>query len=179
MKDFVFGLRTLRKNPAFALTAIFTIALGLGASAAIFSVVSAVLLRPLPYPDADRLVHVWPDLRNRNVRDFQHHPGDLYDLRQQTTAFEGLSGLNTGRVPVRADDGEPEPVAFASVTPEFFRVMQVRVMRGRDFTEPDGERQPPPPPGARGGADRAIDERYRPRTAAINRSYFAKMTSQR
>ena len=147
LRDVVFGIRTLRKNPAFAVTAIFTIGLGIGASAAIFSVVNAVLLRPLPYQDADRLVHVWPDLRNRNLRDFQHHPGDLYDLRQQTTAFDGLSGMNTGRVPVSAEEGEPEQEPFASVTPEFFRVMHARVIRGRDFSEADGVRQPPPPAG--------------------------------
>jgi putative ABC transport system permease protein len=68
MGDPIFTLRSLRKNPAFAATAILTIGLGLGASAAIFSVVNAVLLRPLPYRDADRIVHIWPDLRNRNVR---------------------------------------------------------------------------------------------------------------
>jgi predicted permease len=147
INDFVFTLRTLRKNPAFAATAILTIGLGLGATAAIFSVVNAVLLRPLPYRDADRIVHVWPDLRNRNVRDFMSPPGDLYDLRQQTTAFDGLAGYSTGRVPVTGDEGEPELVPSAGVTVNFFQVMGARMIRGRDFTEDDGTPIAPPPPG--------------------------------
>jgi putative ABC transport system permease protein len=147
LNDLVFSLRTLRKHPAFAATAILTIGLGLGASAAIFSVVNAVLLRPMPYPDADRLVHVWPDLRNRNVRDFMSPPGDLYDLRQQTTAFDGLAGYSTGRVPITGDEGEPEQVPAAFVTVNFLQVMGARVARGRDFTEEDGAPLAPPPPG--------------------------------
>jgi putative ABC transport system permease protein len=147
LNDLVFTLRTLRKNPAFAATAILTIGLGLGASAAIFSVVNAVLLRPLPYRDADRLVHIWPDLRNRNVRDFLSPPGDLYDMRQQTTAFEGLAGYNTGRIPITGDEGEPELVPSANVTVNFFQVMGAHVIRGRDFTEDDGTSIAPPPPG--------------------------------
>jgi predicted permease len=147
VNDLVFTFRNLRKNPAFTAAAIFTIGLGLGASAAIFSVVNAVLLRPLPYPEAHRLVHVWPDLRNRNVRDFMSPPGDLYDLRQQTTAFDGLAGYATGRVPVTGDEGEPELVPSAAVTVNFFQVMGARVIRGRDFVEDDGTPIAPPPPG--------------------------------
>ena len=71
LKDFAFGVRTLRKNPAFALTALVTLALGIGASTAIFSVVNAVLLKPLPYTQADRLVIVTSDMRNRKVTDFR------------------------------------------------------------------------------------------------------------
>ena len=76
LSDFAFGIRTLRKNPAFAITALVTLALGIGASTAIFSVVNAVLLKPLPYSQADRLVIVTSDMRNRKVTDFQIAPGD-------------------------------------------------------------------------------------------------------
>ena len=147
MGDLLYTLRGLRKNPAFAATAVLTIGLGLGATAAIFSVVNAVLLRPLPYRDADRIVHVWPDLRNRNVRDFLSPPGDLYDLRQQTTAFGGLAGFSTGRVPITGDEGDPELVPSAVITVNFFQVMNARVVRGRDFVEDDGVPIAPPPPG--------------------------------
>ena len=85
--DFAFGIRTLRKNPAFAVTALITLGLGIGASTAIFSVVNAVLLKPLPYSQADRLVIVTSDMRNRKVFDFQISPGDLKDIRDQVKAL--------------------------------------------------------------------------------------------
>ena len=67
VKDILFAFRSLKRQPAFAITAVLTIALGIGATSAIFSVVNAVLLRPLPYTDAARPGTVWPDLRARNV----------------------------------------------------------------------------------------------------------------
>ena len=67
LRDLAYGARALRKSPSYAAIAILTIALGIGASTAIFSVVNAVLLRPLPYTDAERLVLVWGDLRARDV----------------------------------------------------------------------------------------------------------------
>ena len=83
LKDVAYAWRTLRSNPAFSLTAIITLALGIGASTAIFSVVNAVLLRPLPYGDAGRLTLIWGDMVKRDVKDFPFPPGDLPDLRQR------------------------------------------------------------------------------------------------
>src|SRR4026207_491796 len=93
--------RALARTPVFTLTAILTIALGIGASTAIFSVMNAVLLRPLPYRDADRLVTIWGDLTKRNVTDFPMPPGDLYDLRQQGTLFEETAAIVTLPPPLR------------------------------------------------------------------------------
>ena len=149
-KDFVHAARALRKSPTFALTAIFTIALGIGASATIFSVVNTVLLQPLPYQGADRLVYIWADLRNRNVFDFLSPPGDVQDLNQQTTMFDGVAGVFTGRVFLRAEGSEPEQVAMAGVMTNFFAVLGARMALGRDFQADDAVfiPQPPPTPGA-------------------------------
>ncbi len=138
LRDFQSAVRSLRRGPSVAFTAILTLGLGIGASAAIFSVVNAVLLRPLPYGDADRLVLIWSDLLNRGVRDFGHPPGDLYDLRQQTTVFDGLASVRTNHAPVTIADAEPERVPVALITPDFFSVIGATVVLGSDFVEADG-----------------------------------------
>ena len=89
LRDATFAVRTLRKNLAFSVTAIATLALGIGATTAIFSVVNAVLLRPLPYENPDRLTIMWGELRTRQVYDWPFAPGDLKDLMDQATLFDG------------------------------------------------------------------------------------------
>src|ERR1041385_4540147 len=97
-KDFGYAARTLRKSPVFAITAITTIALGIGASTAIFSVTNAVLLRQLPYKDPDKLVFLCSDMRKRNVKDFPFSNADYFDLRNGTKgSFEDMAAVNTGR----------------------------------------------------------------------------------
>ncbi|HYL34859.1 MAG TPA: ABC transporter permease [Bryobacteraceae bacterium] len=147
-RDFWYAARTLRKNPGFALTAVATIALGIGASTAIFSVLSAVLLRPLPYPDPNRLMIVWGDLRNRNIVDFPFSPPDFDDFRREATRFEGLAAVAPGRVPLASEGGEPEIVRVGAVTPNFFSLLGARVALGRDFNEQDAVPQPAPPQAA-------------------------------
>jgi hypothetical protein len=91
-KDLAYAVRGLRKNLGFSIVATITIALGVGACTAIFSVVNAVLLRPLPYADARRLVIVWDELRTRNVKDWPFAPPDYRDVKIQSTAvFEDLA----------------------------------------------------------------------------------------
>jgi putative ABC transport system permease protein len=144
-KDVVYALRTLRRSPGFALTAIATIALGIGASTAIFSVVNAILLRPLPYADPGRLVLVWGDMRNRGVTDFPFPPADYYDLKQQANLFEDFAAVVTGPAPLTGDDGEPEQIQTAGVTPNLFTLLGVKVAVGRNFIESDATPQGPPP----------------------------------
>jgi putative ABC transport system permease protein len=150
-RDLTLGARTLRNNPAFAITAIVTLALGIGASTAIFSVVNAVLLRPLPYGDADRLAFITQDLRARGVVDFPIGPGDVPDIRNGTTVFEDIAALQTGRnVPYTDKDGNAQLVTVAGATPNIFKVLKVPVVYGRDFTGDDGTPNPivQIPPGA-------------------------------
>lgn len=151
-RDIAHAVRTLRKTPTFSLTAILTIALGIGASATIFSVVNAVLLKPLPYVDGERLVYLWADLRNRNVIDFPWAPGDVWDTQQQADLFEGVAGVFTGRTFLRAEGLEPEQVIVANGTTNMLRVLGARVVVGRDFQEGDAALPPPPPPGQPGAA---------------------------
>ena len=141
-KDLQFAARTLRSNPAFALTAVLTIGLGIGASTAIFSVVNAVLLRPLPYADEARLILAWQDMRARNVTDFPFPPADFDDLRHETDVFDGVAGVITFRQALSGDDGEPEQVPTAAVTTNFFRVLGARIVLGRDFIDSDGAPAP-------------------------------------
>src|SRR6267378_2415630 len=147
-RDLAFAGRTLRKSPVFTLTAALTIALGVGASTAIFSVTNAVLLRPLPYKDPDRLVIAASDMRNRNVRDFPFSNEDFIDLREGTKdAFLDLAGVFTFRNILLKEDGTPEQVRSAVVTTNFFRLVGAKIVLGRDFSEADGLPQPAPPPG--------------------------------
>ncbi len=144
LDEIKFGFRTLRKSPGFAVTALITLALGIGASTAIFSVVNAVLLRPLPYPDPDRLVFVTSDMRNRNVRDFNMAPGDLKDLRDQTTTFTGIAGVITFPSPLSGDNIAPEQVTAGFATQNLISVLGSRIALGRDFNDADAAPTPPP-----------------------------------
>jgi putative ABC transport system permease protein len=144
-RDFAYAVRTLRKSPVFAVTAVITIALGIGASTAIFSVTNAVLLRPLPYRNPARLVFAISGMRKRGVKDFPFSNADFIDLRNGAGAmFDDLGAVNSGRAIVPREDSSPEQIRWAVVTPNFFRMMGARIALGRDFTEADGQPAPPP-----------------------------------
>ncbi len=143
MKDFRYAWRALRGSPAFTLTAVITLALGIGASTAIFSVVNAVLLRPLPYAEPERLTIIWSDMVKREVYDFPIAPGDMPDLRQQATVYQDIGGVVTGRQAIGGDGGEPEQVTTAAATHNFFSLLGARVLVGRNFTEADAVPAPP------------------------------------
>src|SRR5207249_6310449 len=125
VRDLSYAVRGLRKNLGFAAVSAVTIALGIGACTSIFSVVNAVLLRPLPYADAQRLVTVWGELRNRNVHDWPFSPPDYRDLRQQSgELFDDIAGfIPAGRTPISDTGAEPERIRVGGVTPNFFRVL--------------------------------------------------------
>ncbi len=145
-RDITYAFRSLRKSPVFFLAAAGTIALGIGASTAIFSVTNAVLIEPLPYRDPGRLVLACGDMRKRNVKDFPWSNAEFFDLRDFAKAtFEEFAALATGRATIPREDGSSEQVRIARVTPNFFQMMGGRVMVGRDFTSDDGTPQPAPP----------------------------------
>jgi predicted permease len=148
-KDLKYAVRTLLKSPVFSVTAIVTIALGIGASTSIFSVTNAVLLRPLPYKDPDRLVVIGGDMRTRNIFDERESYENYADLRNATTAvFDDMAGVSTFRGIVPRQDGTPEQVKFALVTANFFRLVGAHIAAGRDFDDSDGQPGAQPDPTA-------------------------------
>ena len=139
LREFVYAARTLRKSPSFALAAILTISLGIGVSTAIFSAANAVLLRPLPYKDPDRIVVAFGELRRRSVTDFPFSNANFIDLRNGARGrFEDFAGVLTFRAIIPREDRTPEQVRIATVTPNFFQLLGASVALGRDFVESDG-----------------------------------------
>lgn len=150
LKELKFAWRTLRKSPIFTLTAAITIALGVGASTAIFSVTNAVLLKPLPYKNPSQLVVACSDMTVRHVRDFPLSNEEYVDLRNATkNVFEDMAGVFTFKFILPQEDGTPEQVRVAIATVNFFDLMGAKIAYGRDFSPQDGLPQPAPPaPGS-------------------------------
>src|ERR1700683_4309529 len=139
LRDLAFAGRTLRKSPIFTLTAVLTIALGVGASTAIFSVTNAVLLRPLPYKNPDQLVIIPTDMRTRGVKDFPFSNEVFMDVRDATKdEFQGMAGVFAFPITLTGDDGTPEQAKAGIVTTNYFSLVGARFAYGRDFSEQDG-----------------------------------------
>jgi putative ABC transport system permease protein len=136
MKDVRYGVRTLLKNRTFTLIAALTIGLGIGANTAIFSVVRAVLLLPLPYENPEELVMVWGRMTARNVENFPMSPPILRDMRERSQVLSDLAGVNAFPQAINIE-GEAVQVEVAGVTSNFFELMGVEPMLGRDFTAAD------------------------------------------
>src|SRR5919206_3755093 len=130
MQDLRYALRTLRKQPIFTLVAILTLALGIGANTAIFSLLYQILLRPLPYPSADRLVFVWNTYPGINLAQASVSIPDYLDRRTQAPAVEDAT-LFTGRSANLNEGGHPEQVGALAVTPSFFSTLQRYPFLGR------------------------------------------------
>ena len=133
-QDLRFGLRMLLKKPSFTLIAVFTIALGIGANTAIFSVVNAVLLRPLPYRDAERIVAIQEI--NKEGKRVQVTPANFLDWRAQNTVFEHLAALLTRGSNLSGDNGA-ERIDLAMTSANFFDVFGAQAQHGRLFLPED------------------------------------------
>src|SRR5712692_242810 len=121
--DLRYGWRMLVKNPGFTLIAVVTLALGIGANTAIFSVVNAVLLRPLPYPEADRLI--WLTERQEQIPTRWISYPNFLDWRARNQSFEAMATIRGWQITL-AGDGEAQSVASRLVTADYFRVMRAR-----------------------------------------------------
>jgi predicted permease len=165
--------RSLRKSPAFAATTVGTIALGIGATTAIFSVLHTVLLRRLPYADPGRLVLVQSDMVSRHVLDFPMPPGDFADLKEQGTLFQDVAAVATFQGPLVGDGGEPEQVNVAPATTNLFSLLGARTVLGRGFLESDGTPLPPPP-NLPAGAAAAPAPAPPPATAVLSYAFWQR-----
>ncbi len=152
IRDVRYAARALRKSPGFTIVATLTIALGIGANTAIFSVVRTVLLQPLPYDEPEELVLLWGELQNRGITHFPMSPPDFRDYREQTEALEDLGAVFTFSSSLTGD-GEPVQIDVGAVTPNFLSVLGLEPMLGRGFIEEDGM---PDPSGAQPGQPGAL-----------------------
>ena len=140
-QNLIYALRQIRKNPAFAFIAILTLAIGIGATTAIFSLVNAVLLRPLPYDHPERLVSInmltFPPNASPNapgVSGSTSYP-DFFDWRSQNHSFESMASYNTGSLILnQTGTRAAQSLSSATVSTDFFHVLKIAPALGRTFT---------------------------------------------
>jgi putative ABC transport system permease protein len=135
-QDVTFAWRTLARAPAFAIVAILTLALGIGANTAIFSVVNGILLRPLPWPEPERLVIIASSTPEYSAT--TSSPANVMDWRRMQTSFTGLAGYITSSQNLTTDALEPRRLEGVEVLPDFFDILRVRPLLGRTFREEEG-----------------------------------------
>jgi|HubBroStandDraft_6_1064221.scaffolds.fasta_scaffold10274_6 putative ABC transport system permease protein len=139
--DLKLGFRILLRNPGFSVTVILLLALGIGANTAIFSVVDAVLLRPLPYQDPSRIMQIWhvpPAKSFPGLSLFSVSPANYLDWRSMNHSFEDMAAFGGARFNVGGKE-RPESIQAAPVAPGFFSILRVQPILGRGFT-PDDDR---------------------------------------
>ena len=141
VSDLRHGLRILLRNPGFSATAVLLLSLGIGANTAIFSVVNAVLLRPLPYQDSSRIMQVWhvpPAKSFPGLTLFSVSPANYLDWQSQNHSFEAMAAYGGARLNVGGKE-RPEAIQAATVASDFFSILRVQPVLGRSFT-PDDDR---------------------------------------
>jgi putative ABC transport system permease protein len=140
-QDARYAWRVLRKSPGFTAVAVLVLALGIGANTAIFSVVNAVLLRPLPFDQPDRLVDLWhlpPQTSFPGVPIFSVSPANFLDWRNQSHSFEGMSAYGFGRY-ILTGNGQPESIRTLAATSGLFSILHAQPLLGRVFLDGDVE----------------------------------------
>src|ERR1700752_31684 len=135
-QDLQYGLRMLAKHKSVTAIAVLTLALGIGANTAIFSVVNAVLLNPLPYREPDKLVALWENVPGHGR--WRTAPANFFDWKKQNTVFEDVVAFGQGSMALRGD-GEPEQLTGGRVSSGFFGVVGVEPLLGRSFSPEEYE----------------------------------------
>ncbi|HEX8088208.1 MAG TPA: ABC transporter permease, partial [Blastocatellia bacterium] len=137
LQDIRYAIRTMTKSRGLTAIAVIALALGIGANTAIFSVINAVMIRPLPFKDPDRLVMVWEHNRNRGRAQNVVNPANYMDWQDQNSVFEGMAVLFDTRLNL-TDVDDPEEIPAQQVTTNFFTLLGVNPALGRAF-EPEDE----------------------------------------
>src|SRR5580692_8213850 len=137
IQDIGYALRTLRKSPGFAAIAVITLALGIGANTAIFSVVNTVLLSRLPYRDVDRLVMIWGINSKESGEVSPVSPGVYSAWKSESKVFEGMAA-STDDLETITSGGDPEMVVGYNFSPEYFNVLAAKPELGRTFLPEEG-----------------------------------------
>jgi predicted permease len=137
-KDLRYALRMLANKPGFGVVAVLTLAVGIGANTAIFSVVNSLLLHPLPFDKPDRLVWLWGTNPKNGIKEEYASPPDFLDWKSQNQTFEDMATVG-GALPTLTGLGEPERVLAAYVSSNFFSVLGVRPELGRTFLPDDDQ----------------------------------------
>ena len=133
--DVRYGARVLRRNPGFTVLAVLTLALGIGANTALFSIVHGVLLQPLPYPQPNELVGLWQTNPSKGHARNVVSIGAYNDWKEQADAFEAMAAYRDGFGVAYTGDGDPQRLIASAVTPGFFRLLGVPAMLGRTFVQ--------------------------------------------
>ena len=142
LRDIRYGVRSLLKRPGFTAIAVITLALGIGANTAIFSVVNGVLLRPLPYVEAERLIVPWGTRVDMQARTNVSYP-DLVDWQAQTKTLEYIAAYNSAGALLREGDTEAELISGAAVSADLFQLLKVAPVLGHPFTRTDDQPNAP------------------------------------
>jgi putative ABC transport system permease protein len=142
-QDLLYTRRTLQRSPGFAITAVIVAALGVGATTAAYTITDHALLRPLPFPESDRLVKLWEDMSPGNYRTMQPSPANYRDWKRMSSSFSGMAAFRSLSVAMQGA-GTPQQIEGASVSSDLFPMLGAQPLFGRIFTAADDR------PGAAG-----------------------------
>ena len=135
--DLRYGWRMLRRNPGFAIVAVLTLGIGIGANAAIFSVINSILLRPMPFKDSSRIMIVWDTDPNRHLQSGTISPAEFLDWRDMNKSFTQLDGFRVSYVTLTGH-ADPEQAWGVQVSTDFFSMLGLKPALGRDFRAEEG-----------------------------------------
>lgn len=138
LQDLRYALRQLQKSPAFTAAVVAILALGIGATSAVFTVINAILLEPLPYKQPDRLVQIYESMRGSQEGGLNMSAATYRDLRQRNRSFQDMAAFQQDTINLTGS-GDPEQIACFSVSPHFFDVLGVSVVNGRSFAREEGQ----------------------------------------
>jgi putative ABC transport system permease protein len=133
LQDLRFALRTMLRDPSFAVMAILILALGIGSNTSIFSLMYGILLRPLPFPHSDRLYVAWEEQQQANLSHIKMSGPDLADIEDQSRLFEYVAGMLPDFTYTLTGEGEPQILDCTAISPGFFPLLGIRPILGRAY----------------------------------------------